>query len=480
MKNKMLSSIPAFLSDFEVVDDGRTKAKLKTFYVGETADGRLFDEAFSEKLADTISGAPVVGYFSTAKGDFLGHNPTQYVYGFVNPIEEKKFEVDENGLKWLIASIELFTNRGDDIGAVAKKIVGHPQSLELNGDSLEYEIIKDQSGKRKIHFIKGSIIGLSVLGMTQKPAFTGSAFFNAEGIPEDRVELKKSCEHFQSILEEEAKERGEEMKIKKEDFNVISSFYEMTYVEKTNSVAKTLQKELGEDCGLYIADMTDDYCVADIMDYNTYERHFERFYYNINEANEITFEAGVEVYTRYLTEEEMNKLKNVEEPPVETNLELETKPEEDSNMNSTVEKTDLEIAVEMKGKPENEKKEEEVNAQKDETNYSVSSASALSDSEKEELKELRNEKKRSLIDTYKGDLEEDDIKDYKAKVDEYDFKDLEVALALSFRKATIKKEQITSKVAKPFKFNLNSSSETSDAKPVTEFARLVEKYKNGR
>ena len=63
-------SIPTYLSDFSVQDDGRTLSKLKVMYVGETADGRIFDEEFSKKVAASLPDCPVVAFYSDIKKDF--------------------------------------------------------------------------------------------------------------------------------------------------------------------------------------------------------------------------------------------------------------------------------------------------------------------------------------------------------------------------------------------------------------------------
>ena len=89
-------SIPAYLSNFSALDDKRTIAKLKVFYVGETGDGRVFDKEFSEKLVQSLPYTPVVAFYSDLKDDFIGHNTTQYIYGIVR--EDADFGLDRKSV----------------------------------------------------------------------------------------------------------------------------------------------------------------------------------------------------------------------------------------------------------------------------------------------------------------------------------------------------------------------------------------------
>ncbi len=422
--NKNINSIPAYVSNFEEQENGNTKAKLKVFYVGETVDGRIFDEKFSRTLSDTIIGSPVVGYYSTVKEDFLGHNSKQYVYGYVNALDG--FEEDEEGVKWLTAEVTLFTNRGDNISEVANKIVGHPQSLELDPNKTKYEVVSE-NGEAKIHFTEGAIIGLSVLGTEQKPAFEGSMFFEENKKLKELKNFKKRCDYFFSVKKEEIEKRGKEMDEKKKTFSIISDFYALNYEEKTSLVAKALQAEYGEQYGLYIAQIDDNICVAEVLDYNTWQTSYKRVDYKIDENNSITFGKSVDVVARYLTPEEIDALPK----PTPNSVFTEKKVEE-----KTDKKEDNFKAKE--GKNDEEHKEQ---PKEDKQVFSAPSASALSNSEKEELEAFRNAKKISIIDSYKGDLEESVLKDYKAKIKDFSADELEVKLAVSFRKAVEKQKE---------------------------------------
>ena len=75
-------------------------SKLRVYYVGETADGRVFTKDFSDKLIKTLPYAPVVAFYDEDTEDFKGHHSHQYMYGFVDGSKEPEYIEDENGDTW--------------------------------------------------------------------------------------------------------------------------------------------------------------------------------------------------------------------------------------------------------------------------------------------------------------------------------------------------------------------------------------------
>lgn len=186
-----------------------THAKLKVFYVGETPDKRVFTKQFSDQLLQTLPGTPVVAYYDEEKGDFVGHNYVQYVFGYV-PEHATISYIKEGPVEYAVTDVMLFTGRNDNIGEVANKIIGKSHSLELDGDTVEATIVRSGSSIRSITFHKGSFLGLSVLGDNEKPAFTGSTFFT-----EDDADVKAFINSFKEFKSEVElyKSGGKEMEI---------------------------------------------------------------------------------------------------------------------------------------------------------------------------------------------------------------------------------------------------------------------------
>ena len=441
-------NIPTYLFDFQNSEDGRTHCKLKMFYVGETADGRVFDKEFAEQLITSLPYTPVVAFYSDLEDDFIGHNKTQYIYGIVTPEAEYGFEVDEEGTEWFITDVMLYTDRIDNIGEIAKKVIGKPQSLEMDPSSVEYEVFKDNLGKRKIRFTKARLAGLSVLGDSQKPAFTGSEFFA------ENDDLKEKFESFFSLLHD----RGALME-KQEIVTQYANFIKLTYNEKQRMVGDYVQQQYGADKLTWIAEMDDNYVVVEVFDWEAYSSTFKMFDYSIDEqgvslSNErncfrrflsvdqietlesnVTFSALVpeEQETEVVTEEveEVAEETVVEEQDT-TNVETSNEIVEDSNIVAE-ERIDEETSTFTEGVEDNGT-QEEVEFESEENQEDITtSPSKLTDSEREELEAFRLQSRLNLVGSYKDELPAETIASFEelAKVSTYD--ELEAKLAIEFR-----------------------------------------------
>lgn len=529
--------VPASLSDFSsTASDGRTLGKLKMFYVGETADGRVFTKEFSDKLVASLPYCPIVGFFSDIQDDFIGHNSDQYIYGIVRPDAEYSFETDKDGKEWLITDVMLYTDRPDKTGEVAKKILGKPQSLELNRKNVKYEVF-NEGGKRKIKFLEGSLIGLSVLGSKQKPAFAGSEFFMAG----DFSEMRERFDNFFSFLENNDS-RGEQEMNNKTDFESYVEFVKLSYTDKMRLAASALQAQLGDNYCFYLEDMDDFSLIACKYSRENGETSYAKYDYSINDI-EVSVSNERAVIRKFLTVEEINRLDSFE-----NNADFEDKEEIEENDNETaaVEEEISEVApVEFteegsenvgeeeeiapaeaafadqeedteETQPEEEEEEtqlqeeeetqpeEEEETQLEEEEEEVAEAqnnnmeenddeedqdepskededdeefsehtSALSDSERQELEVFRTQAKERLISEYNGLLDKKVLADFTAKINDYDYNALESALAIAFSNYTRQNKNISREI--PLSFgNLNTAQSTG----ADNYASLVKKILN--
>lgn len=200
-------SWPATLSDFsqDSSNENFTRGKLKVFYKGETADHRFFSESFSQELIKSLPYTPVVGHYDTESEDFVGHATEQDIFGIVDPCHQPSFEKDEEGIEWCVCDVVLYTERPDQVGDIAKKIIGHKQSLELDPRTVKYNINYDSRKHFKnIEFTAGTFVGVSVLGETETPAFTGSEFFSVEN-----AQFKQKMEILKNYCEGKTDQHGE-------------------------------------------------------------------------------------------------------------------------------------------------------------------------------------------------------------------------------------------------------------------------------
>jgi len=298
---KVKYDIPVTLFDYRTSDNPLySLAKLKIFYVGMTPDNRLFTKEFSDELLKTLPYVPVVGYFDKESDDFKGHHENQYIYGIVPENTEIEF-VEEDEKEYAVCDVILYTGRKDETGEIAEKIVGKSHSLELNPDDTTYDLVESEEGKLQyIEFKTGSLLGLSVLGDEEQPAFTGSEFFKAQKDFSEIFEGFKT--EWEKFNDESKNKRGnEEMK-----FDLLESqklFMEKAYDEKMEAIAALVSERFEY---FSIIQMFDDKVVVVTLNEETWAYEYYRISYSSDEDSLSLGEMEV-VYPRYLTESEVNE-----------------------------------------------------------------------------------------------------------------------------------------------------------------------------
>lgn len=468
-KNKF--SIPAYLSDFKEEETNRTIAKLKVFYKGETGDGRIFTDEFAEQVATTIPYAPVVAFYDEEKEDFVGHNHTQYIYGLVRGDAEVGFEKGEDGNEWLVSEVMLYTDRVDNIGEVAKKIVGQPHSLELDPNTVKYEFVK-VNGKRKLKFLEGNLVGLSVLGTNEQPAFTGSEFFKVGD------DLKAKFDMFIAHLTEK-KERGMTMNPNLETIQKYAEFLSLSYTQKMQAAYDILLERYKDSAvTVYVCEMADDRVVYEVYDWNDDTLKTYRDAVEVADNTVTLSNTPVEVIKTYATQEELDA---IAVSAAAANAEADGDGEEEE----VGEPADASNGNEDEG-ADNGGQEEEGQEEEEDANAALSDTpTPLLDAERTELEELRaaateaaalveelttyrKQAKEALIESYKGHLAEDVLAGYD--VDKYSVQDLTVTLALAYSE-----QRAIPKFKTPLAFKVEGNNNNSGQRDVNA---LIAEYKN--
>lgn len=406
-----------------------TRAKLKVFYVGETADKRLFSKDFANKLLKTLPYSPVVSKYNEKDDDFEGHASEQNIYGIVDPLVEPTFEVVD-GVEWAVCDVILYTKRPGQTGEIASKIIGHAQSLELDPSTVQYKINRESgTGKFKnIEFIDGNFIGVSVLGKNQEPAFTGSAFFDSN-----------LMERFAEVY----KTRGDDMEIK------IPLFLNESWGQRYEMLNKALVTEYPDDF-FYIVDFYDDAVIFKL--FTETDSKLLKSKYAIVEDSAVLEEAK-KVRIEYVEvpgevepkEEDDDKDDNdddkkppvvmaTEEPPVEetkTELTVETPPAEEVQPvvqpNATAEQPPVatepsESSVSQSGEEGHDK---DVEKEKEAANLAASI-----ENERRELENYRRQDKISIIESFSDIFDEAELDKYIKNVDNYNRDELKADLAI--------------------------------------------------
>lgn len=516
MKKQAINfSWPAQLSDFakDTVQENFSRGRLKVFYKGETADHRFFSDSFSEELIKSLPYTPVVSYYDEEKEDFVGHATEQQVLGIVDPCIEPSFEEDEEGKVWCVCDVVLYTERPDKVGDLAKKIVGHKQSLELDPCSVQYKINYDEKKHFKnIEFTAGRFVGVSVLGKDQKPAFTGSTFFACDEKFENKMQiLREYCER-----QNDSTEGGNEMNL--------HEFMKLSWGEVSTKVEQAVAKEYQNDAYCYIVDMFEDAAICRFYYYMENGSKLMKIKYTCDDNGNVSLGDIVEVRVTYEEVVEVsNTATEVEEVGVENATEIEQsevvegevfqtveneesnndaapenelannseEEEEDSTDEDSADKSEEEedkVVCAACGDEVEENKEEEQstadaadvsNAEVTEvervsdgneqisTEEENSSFASFTDSERAEFEALKREKKVSILNSYKDILSEEEFDTFLDSIDSFSETNLELELLKAY-KASKDKE---SKPTRAFAFAPLLERKNAEKNSIDDFIR---------
>lgn len=275
-----------------------SRGKLEVFYKGETEDHRFFSDAFSKNLVQTLPYTPIVSYYDEEKDDFVGHATEQQILGIVDPCREISFKVDEDGREWCVCDVVLYTERPDKVGSIAKKIIGHKQSLELDPKTTEYVINYDEKKHFKnIEFTAGSFVGVSVLGNDQRPAFTGSHFFTCDEQFESKMKLLRDfCE----------REKDQETHIGGKQMN-LQEFMKLSWGDISLKVEEEICREYAEDAFVSVIDMFEDSAIVRFFYFVEGTNKLMRIHYSLSPENKVILGKINEVHITYEDIEELPK-----------------------------------------------------------------------------------------------------------------------------------------------------------------------------
>lgn len=468
-------SWPVVLSDFSNNEDKNyeifSRCKLKVFYKGETADHRYFSDEFADQLIRSLPYTPVVSRYDSESEDFEGHASRQEIFGIVDPCGKITFEEDEeDGKTWCVTDVVLYTERPDQLGELAKKIPGHPHSLELDPKSTKYKInYDDKKHFKNIEFTAGDFVGVSVLGMNQKPAFTGSSFFDENSEFAKKMQLLKDyCERRL----EENQHGGEKMNL--------SEFIKLTWGDISAKVVDAIEKEYQAELYFYPVDFYDDSVVCHVYSLIDGSTTYLKFYYTIDENAVVTLGEVKEVHVVW---EEMPKPAPVESSPnasledntasAETDMgQAEPEPSAEPEVgkqidfdNQTPETTPDPEPVSAASTIENEEGHNSNDQQSNFTGAAASvtnvedaplvnegqqvnesecghedkeiessSSTSFTNSEREEYENLKKAKKVQLVESYRNVLTEEQYNNYISSIDTFSAEDLELDLLKIYKR----------------------------------------------
>ena len=169
-----------------------SRCQIKVCWVGDTPNRNrsIITKEVAKKLANSLPGSPIVGYYNEETGDFEEHNrllaikdgklimkDTTRPYGFVDLNAKVWFAKykDKDGVEreYLVTEGYLWTGQYPECKRIVDK--GNNQSMELSKENLDAFWTKDKNGKHQFFIINEAIIEkLCTLGDDCEPCFEGS------------------------------------------------------------------------------------------------------------------------------------------------------------------------------------------------------------------------------------------------------------------------------------------------------------------
>ena len=450
--------------NLEKFTDVMSIGRCRIFYKYGNRNSTYITDAFAEELIKTLPYTPVKGIYEV--DDYTDHGTKREegrIYGIVPGPQDMNFawekHLDEDGVEreYACVNVYYYTALYEEAG----EICGKSQSMELYKKSVkgDWKII---DGKRYYVFEKASFLGLQVLGDDVEPCFEGAAFFS---LYESVKDLYEKLEQYQSNFQNYG-EGGNEMP---------TVTFKVSDGQKYNFLWVLLNPNYNEEndwaVEYGICDVYDEYAIVR----NYAEGKFERVYYvkndetdsleitkkedcfiiDVNAAekaaletlrtlNENTYEAidvkfqdlnssletaNIDLATANTAIENLDN--NVQELSNQ-NSEFSTKIEELTSENSTL-KTEKEEAQALY----NEVNDKFTNAS-NELAAAQSTIATLTE-ERDALatykKNIVDNEKRTIIESYADQLDAEIIKPYLENLDNYTAKQLDMELTYELKVA---------------------------------------------
>lgn len=424
MENKiptLFTAVPE--GEFKQITPLISKGRVSIFYKYKNRNRAYITDEFAEKLISSLPYVPVVGIYDDGKEDFTSHDRnrnTARIYGLVpeNPNGEWMERLDEDGVQrsYYVVDVYLYTGRLEN----ANKIIGNPQSLELDVDSIKGSWIP-MDGKDYFVYTDGYFIGLSALGKDIEPCFEGAAFFDL------LTQFGEFCLQTREKQIDNINKNIDAGGI--EQMNLAN--FKFSPNEKTDSIWKSINPNYSKDNELTIdkvvCAISEDYAIA----YNEKENTYEKFSISTNDEGVAVVDSSAQtvfsVWVDELEKESLNTLQDQYSNFTEIVSAIE-------NFNKTISEQETKIS-EKDGKIlelENEKTTYslEVETVKGELEQLKSNYAAL----KEKCDAQENKEKESKIAEYEGMLSDSALADIKEKMADFNMEELEKELLFAMKK----------------------------------------------
>lgn len=432
-----------------------TKGRVSIFYKGKNRNRGYITDEFAEKLIQTLPYVPVVGIFDTGKDDFTSHSRNRDVarmYGLVpeNPNGEWLTKIDEDGLErtYFVCDVYLYTGRFTN----ANKIIGNPQSLELDIHSIKGNWA-DFGGEEYFVYDDAYFIGLSALGKDVEPCFEGAAFF----------ELLTQFGEFLTNAElskNNTNNLGGNKSMNLNDFKFTSD-------PVKESIWRALNPNFSEENNWKIdnvvCEVSKNYSIA----YNPEEKTYKQYNFSVSEDNNVVLEEPIVLFANWLDQEEFANYNSLKEEYTNfknivdsfENLKQIISEKDSKILELEQAKTTYELEVNNANEEKNQIQEDFNKLQND---YNVL---------KEEHDNRILEAKEQKIGEYESLISDSALTQIREKIADYTIEDLEKELLFIVKKE--KPAMFSKETTNNYAFTGYTGDET-----VSGIVSILEKYRN--
>ena len=371
-----------------------SRCEIKVCWVGDTPNrnGTVITKEAAEKMAPSLPGCPIVGYYNKDIKDFETHNEwieiedgeIKFVeatkpYGFVDLHAKVWFQhfVDFDGVEreYLVTEGYLWTEIYEESKRVVEK--GNNQSMELHKKTLEGNWAKNENFETQFFIINDGLFEkLCILGENFEPCFEGSQIKSKFSLdPNLKNALTNMVNELKSILSE----GGPQMIVQKYALEVGDSNWEAIF-NLIDPIYKLMGVYSNEDNSLFAL---------------VSNRETEELYsigLNLDENSMYLLSENIEAYTEELPEDLRFSLEAIDE--------YEAKKKEDQQEDPKPEDNDDD---DSQNQDDNDDEEEDINKKYE---LLLEKYNAL------ELNHNDLVEKFNLIEQ-----ENNDLKDFKFKID---------------------------------------------------------------
>lgn len=435
----------------EKFSETMTRGRCRVFYKGLNRNGTYITDEFAAKLIKSAPYTPVKGIYEV--DDYTDHGKKRTegrIYGIVPADTNFAWEkhADESGIEREYACFDVlyYTALYEEAG----EIYGKGQSMELYRNALKGSWQRI-NGKQAYVFTEGCFLGLQVLGDDVEPCFEGAGFYTLE-------------ESIESILEKYEKKK-DLFQNPEQGGNIMNINFKVSDNQKHDFLFNSLNPNFNEEggwvveCG--IVEVYDEYAIV----VNYADGTLDRVFYTKNDETDTIEITGKErCYIVDVNEEEKNALDSLKgagtyAEAVETvtamTSTIATLTEENNNYSTKVGELETNNSTLTTERDEARNELATFQAQVEERDATIATLTSDNEtlvanyasltqtvetltSERDALatfkKDVIDNQKKAIIDTYVETLDASVIETYTNNMDNYTCEELDMRLTYECKK----------------------------------------------